>query len=136
MYNSGWNPCMSCFDWIYSGRGGKHSTWVFEKHTDEFNNETEIASFVSTPWAIKLHRSDSQNHIHNVIPPKLKQLERESCGVACVAPSLHLSNGCNHLELLSALCTLHQTISGHRGNGIKPHATDKQPKWGEKVPES
>lgn len=72
-------------------------------------------------------RSGSPNHIYNVILPKLKQMERESCGTACVVLSLQFSNGCNYFELQSALCTLHQIKSGQRGNGIKPHATGKQP---------
>lgn len=38
--------------------------WVFEKHTAEFNNETDKALFVSILRGIKLHRSDCQNHIH------------------------------------------------------------------------
>lgn len=65
-------------------------------------------------------RSDSPNNIHNVILPKLKQMERESCGTACVALSLQFSNGCNHFELQSALCTLHQIKSGQRGNVSNP----------------
>lgn len=65
MYNSGGDTCISYFDSIYSGRGGKHSLLGVWK-TDEFNNETEIALFVSTLWAIKLHRSDSWNHIHKI----------------------------------------------------------------------
>lgn len=48
MCDSCCDTCMSYFDSIYSGRGGKHSVF-----TDEFNNETEIALFVSTLWAIK-----------------------------------------------------------------------------------
>lgn len=42
--------------------------------------------------------SDSPNHLHNIILSKLKQMERESCGTACVALSPQFSNGCNYFE--------------------------------------